>query len=200
VARPSHLRVRLLSQLFLVALAAARTVQLLLLPFNPQFSPFTVNRLTNPYRHAILSRVCQAPAPTRSPKPPSRYHIESRSGGLQSSYPKNSNGPLYPFSFQYFLRPSFPSWLDGKPLILFPFIPLQTLSLSTGGYTPLPYPDSTAAGRTNLHLFPFPSTTYGLFCAMERRNPCTFIDFRTLSIAMGVYTPTRHSPLATAWD
>jgi hypothetical protein len=32
------------------------------LPFTPQFSPFTAYYLTYPYWHAILSRVCQAPA------------------------------------------------------------------------------------------------------------------------------------------
>jgi hypothetical protein len=39
-----------------------------------------------------------------------------------------------------------------------------------------------------LHLTPlFPSLS-GLFCTMDARNPSVFNRFRTLSIAMGVYT------------
>jgi hypothetical protein len=43
------------------------------------------------------------------------------------------------------------------------------------------------------HLF---SNAYGLFRTMERRNPRVFIRFRTLPIAMGVYTPSRSSTLS----
>src|SRR5260370_42346772 len=52
---------------------------------------------------------------------------------------RHSNGTSYPLSFQYGCQPLFPSWLNGKPSIPFPFIPLRTFSVATGGYTPLPH-------------------------------------------------------------
>ena len=42
------------------------------------------------------------------------------------------------------------------------------------------------------HSTPLCSTTSGLFCAMDARNPFLFNRFWTLSIAMGVYTPLVH--------
>jgi hypothetical protein len=39
------------------------------------------------------------------------------------------------------------------------------------------------------HLSPLLAIVSGLFCAMERRNPRILRRLRTLSIAMGVYTP-----------
>jgi hypothetical protein len=52
---------------FSLRLAAARTVNPAPLPFALQFSPFHAYYLTYSYWHAILSRVCQAPAPIRAP-------------------------------------------------------------------------------------------------------------------------------------
>jgi hypothetical protein len=49
--------------------------------------------------------------------------------------PTHFNSNSYPFSFQSPVVPSSPSWLNGNPPILFPFIPLRTLSIATGGYT-----------------------------------------------------------------
>jgi hypothetical protein len=40
-----------------------------------------------------------------------------------------------------------------------------------------------------VHLSPFFSASCGLFCTMDARNAFPFNRFRTLSIAMGVYTP-----------
>jgi len=50
--------------------------------------------------------------------------------------PTLSNGNFYPLSFQYIYHPSFPLWINGNAPILFPFIPLQTFSSPSGGYTP----------------------------------------------------------------
>jgi hypothetical protein len=61
--------------------------------------------------------------------------------------PRPFDGNLYLLSFQYICRPSFPSWLNGNPPILFPFIPLRTLSSPTGGYTPLVYPEPSVGSR-----------------------------------------------------
>jgi hypothetical protein len=63
--------------------------------------------------------------------------------------PQASNGIFYPFSFQYIFRPSFPSWLNGNPSILFPFIPLQATSSPTGGTPPSVF-DERPALRTPL--------------------------------------------------
>src|SRR6266436_6938565 len=56
----------------------------------------------------------------------------------QSIASRHSNGTSYPFSFQYGCQPSFPSWLNGKPSIPFPFILLRTFSVATGGVHPPP--------------------------------------------------------------
>ena len=70
---------------FLVRLAAPRTVQPALLPFTPQFSPFPAYYLTNPYWHAILSRVY------RSSSLPSRRPCGKWLFCLQSSYSNDSD-------------------------------------------------------------------------------------------------------------
>ncbi|MFI5057698.1 MAG: hypothetical protein ACHQLQ_05885, partial [Candidatus Acidiferrales bacterium] len=43
---------------FLFVILPPPTVHPVPLPFTPQFSPFPAKYLTNPYWHAILSRVC----------------------------------------------------------------------------------------------------------------------------------------------
>jgi hypothetical protein len=52
--------------------------------------------------------------------------------------PTHPTGTLYPFSFQSLAEPYSPSCSNGTPSISFNFILLQTLSLTTDGYTPLP--------------------------------------------------------------
>jgi hypothetical protein len=118
------------------------------------------------------------------------------------------NGNLYPVSFQYICQPSSPSCLNGKPLILFPFIPLRTLSSPTGGIPPLVYPERSPR-RAHLRYFslafpsskssrystPFLPIASGLFCTMGACNTSIYSGLRTLSIAMGVYPPTRNQGL-----
>jgi hypothetical protein len=100
------------------------------------------------------------------------------------------NGNSYPFSFQYISRPSPPSWLNGNPPIFFSFIPLQATSLPTGGYTP-PFAQSVLY-EGSLFAYPlylqwFPDS----FAEWTHLNPFSFYRLRTLSIAMGVYPPSR---------
>jgi hypothetical protein len=101
-----------------------------------------------------------------------------------------SNGNSYPFSFQHISRPSFPSWLNGNPSIFLPFIPLRALSSPTGGYTPLLSPSALCEG--SLFVYPlylqwFPDS----LAQWTHPNPFSFYRLRTLSIAMGVYPPSR---------
>jgi hypothetical protein len=52
--------------------------------------------------------------------------------------PTDPTGTLYPFSFQSLAEPCSLLYSNGTPFISFNFILLQTLSLTTDGYTPLP--------------------------------------------------------------
>jgi hypothetical protein len=52
--------------------------------------------------------------------------------------PTAPTGTLHPFSFQSLAGPCSPSCSNEAPFISFNFILLQTLSLTTDGYTPLP--------------------------------------------------------------
>jgi hypothetical protein len=113
-----------------------RTVHPAPLPFTSQFSPFPAYYLTYPYWHAILSRVYQAPAPICSPSRSPRFHTGHSPGRLQISYAMDSNGRLYPFSFQSLGDRSSPSRYNGAPRIPLIFLSLRTLSIATGGGTP----------------------------------------------------------------
>jgi hypothetical protein len=94
-------------------------------PFNPEFQPFPEFRLGYRHPHAIIPHVTRK-HPRHSRVPPAVRSLA------------DPNGHLYPFCFQYSCHLSFPSLLNGKPPIPFPFIPLRTLSVPTDGYTPLP--------------------------------------------------------------
>jgi hypothetical protein len=105
--------------------------------------------------------------------------------------PTLSSGNPYPFSFQYILRPSFPSRLNGNPPILFRFIFLRTMFPPTGGYTPslsLSRPPLASIPSISCHPSHFSSTTYKmllpqLFCF--HNHPFSW---------GGVYPPFTQSP------
>jgi hypothetical protein len=99
--------------------------------------------------------------------------------------PTLSSGNCYPFSFQYILRPSFPSRLNGNPPILFRFIFLRTVFPPTGGYTPslsLSRPPLATILSISCHPSHFSSTTYKMLL------PQLFC-FHNHPFSWGVYTP-----------
>jgi hypothetical protein len=69
---------------------------------------------------------------------PSRFHVNDWSTRLQISYPKDSNGHLYLFSFQSLVVPSSPSGSNGTLRIPFIFLSLWTTFFATGGTPPPP--------------------------------------------------------------
>src|SRR5260370_19782155 len=66
--------------------------------------------------------------------------------------PTDPTGTSYPFSFQSLAEPYSPSCPNGTSFISFRFILLQTLSLTTDGYTPSPQ-KSPAEIRPGRSLF-----------------------------------------------
>jgi hypothetical protein len=83
---------------------------------------------------------------------PSRAPYPSSQTAGQTVYklvtPRASTAPTstwYLFSFQSFAEPYSPSCSNGTPFISFNFISLQTIFLTTDGYTPLPPSSSTAS-------------------------------------------------------
>lgn len=89
--------------------------------------------------------------------------------------PTGPTGSLHPFSFQSLARSYSPSCSNGTPFISFDFILLRTLSLPTGGYTPLLYPERSSEGPVSTFpslYFIFHSFAQGALC--ERTN-CAFL-------------------------
>jgi hypothetical protein len=104
----------------------------------PQFSTARSNGTNKVIDTAYTFLLSSSVFPKLQPRsvPPSRFHIGERPDCSLTSYPKDSNGRLYPFSFQSLVIPSSPSSSNRTLRIPFISLSLRALSLATGGYTP----------------------------------------------------------------
>jgi hypothetical protein len=134
----------------------------------------------------VFAKLQPRPDPPAAPR---AFHTDDWPDRLQISYAKDSNGRLYPFSFQSLVVSSSPSPSHGVLCIPFIFLSLRTLSFATGGYTPLAQSFCTASSPTSFisrRPSHFSSTTY----KMLFQQPLCFDNH---PFSWGVYPPLKRN-------